>query len=91
MCTVLNTFNASDSFKDWYVPACGQLALMYLNMTEINAALAKIGGTALAAEIYWSSSELSSDYAWFVSFYSGRVVSGGKDDGDRRVRFVRDI
>lgn len=90
MCTVLNTFNASDSHNDWYVPACGQLALMYLNMTEINAALAKIGGTALAAEHYWSSSERSSGYAWYVNFYYGDVSYNDKDYGNL-VRFVRDI
>lgn len=94
MCSVLNTFNASDSNNDWYVPACGQLALMYLNMTEINAALAKIGGTALALEGYWSSSEASSLSAWTVDFINGYVCDGndyyGKDY-DCRVRFVRDI
>ena len=90
MCSVLNTFNASDSFKDWYVPACGQLALMYLNMTEINAALAKIGGTALAAGYYWSSSEYSSGDAWYVLFNDGDVSYNGKGNG-RRVLFVRDI
>ena len=92
MCTVLNTFNASDSHNDWYVPACGQLALMYLNMTEINAALAKIGGTALAAEYYWSSSEYSSNYAWYLNFSNGYVYyRGSKDYGSGQVRFVRDI
>lgn len=90
MCSVLNTFNASDNFKDWYVPACGQLALIYLNMTEINAALAKIGGTALAAENYWSSSESSSGDAWYVSFSGGYVYSDSKGRS-YRVRFVRDI
>lgn len=90
MCTVLNTFNASDSFKDWYVPACGQLALMYLNMTEINAALAKIGGTALAAARYWSSSENSFYVAWRAYFYDGFVYNNSKD-GYGRVRFVRDL
>jgi hypothetical protein len=92
MCTVLNTFNASDSHNDWYVPACGQLALMYLNMTEINAALSKIGGTALAAEYYWSSSEYSSNYAWYLNFSNGYVYyRGSKDYGSGQVRFVRDI
>ena len=94
MCTVLNTFNASDSHNDWYVPACGQLALMYLNIKEINTALAKIGGTALAAAYYWSSSELSSNSGWDVDFISGRVLnyySYGLKDRDCRVRFVRDI
>lgn len=68
MCTVLNTFNASDNFKDWYVPACGQLALMYLNKTEINTALTKIGGNVLTNAWYWSSSEYDSDCAWAVYF-----------------------
>ena len=48
MCKVLETYNEG-GYADWYVPACGQLALMYLNITDINAALTKIGGTALAA------------------------------------------
>ena len=92
MCTVLNTFNAADSYSDWYVPACGQLALMYLNMTEINAALAKIGGTALAADYYWSSSEFSSYFAWRVRFNGGSVDSNSKDYSySFRVRFIRDI
>lgn len=94
MCTVLNTFNQTEQTAgrsaDWYVPACGQLALMHLNMTEINAALAKIGGTALAADYYWSSSEISSNYAWGVNFGDGFVIYRYKD-GSRRVRFVRDL
>ena len=90
MCSVLNTFNTSDSHNDWYVPALGQLALMYLNMTEINAALAKIGGTALAAGNYWSSSENSSDYAWNVRF-SLEYVGNYSKDNSYRVRFIRDI
>lgn len=95
MCSVLNTFNASDNFKDWYVPACGQLALIYLNKTEINAALAKIGGTALAArDCYWSSSENDSKYAWYVNFdnsYVGAYGSKGDIYGLYLVRFIRDI
>ena len=90
MCTVLNTFNASDSYNDWYVPACGQLALMYLAKTDINAALAKIGGTAFESNLYWSSSEGDANYAWFVTFGSGYVDSNFKY-GYSRVRFVRDI
>lgn len=90
MCTVLNTFNAADSYSDWYVPACGQLALMYLNMTEINAALTKIGGTALDDGNYWSSSECAFLYAWNVRFSTGLVEYKYKDNSGR-VRFVRDI
>ena len=91
MCSVLGTFNASDAYNDWYVPACGQLALMYLNMTEINKALDKVGGTALYARgSYWSSLESDSRFAWYVDFSAGGVGNYSKED-QRRVRFVRDI
>lgn len=93
MCKVLETFNAgsdNQGHTDWYVPACGQLALMYLAKTDINAALAKIGGTALESYRYWSSSEYVSDSAWYVDFGNGTVGSRNKRDS-HRVRFVRDI
>jgi hypothetical protein len=93
MCKVLETFNAgsdNEGHNDWYVPACGQLALMYLNMTEINAALAKIGGTAFESYNYWSSSEFDARYAWRVNFGDGYVNNRDKYT-NFRVRFVRDI
>lgn len=93
MCTVLNTFNDSDIHNDWYVPACGQLALMYLNMTEINAALAKIGGNVLAdgtVGYYWSSSEVSSGDGWYVGFHDA-LVNNRYKSYYYRVRFIRDI
>lgn len=93
MCKVLETFNAgsdNQGHSDWYVPACGQLALMYLAKTDINAALAKIGGTALGSGAYWSSSEYDSYGAWFVDFGNDSVEY--RDKGlNYRVRFVRDI
>lgn len=91
MCTVLKTFNTSNSYNDWYVPTCGQLALMYLNMTEINAALEKIGGTVLVPGNYWSSSQFSSNNAWIVRFNEGLVDYGLKNYSSGRVRFVRNL
>ena len=96
MCKVLETFNAgtnsqsNEGFTDWYVPACGQLALIYLAKSDINAALAKIGGTALQPGFYWSSSEYGADYAWYVDFFKGYVY-GALKDCSYQVRFVRDI
>lgn len=90
MCSALNTFNTSDSHDDWYVPACGQLALMYLAKTEIEAALAKIGGTALGNEVYFSSSENYSDSSWSVNCKNGYVGIMSKQT-NCRVWFVRDI
>lgn len=90
MCTALKTFNASDSHNDWYIPACGQLALMRLNKTEINAALKKIGGTALADSLYWSSSEFGKSTVWVVSFDLNGVQDWSKKFFNK-VRFIRDL
>ena len=95
MGVLLNTFNESSNtenfgYTDWYIPACGQLALMWLNMAEINTALTAIGGTTISSGSYWSSSEYSSSGGWRVYFYSGGVGSYSKDDYNR-VRFVRDF
>ena len=96
MCKVLETFNAgtnsqsNEGFTDWYVPACGQLALMYLAKSDINAALAKIGGTGFESNYYWSSSEHVVDRAWHVNLDTGNVVHYIKSSSER-VRFVRNI
>ena len=93
MCKVLETFNAgsdNQGHSDWYVPAAGQLALMYLAKTDINAALAKIGGTAFKSRTYWSSSEVGADRAWYVNFSNGLVNNNGKRNING-VRFIRDI
>ena len=93
MCTVLKSFNqeeqAAGRSADWYVPALGQLTLMYLNMTEINAALAKISGTALTNGNYWSSTEYSSSRAWYVYFGGG--VDDQSKNSNYRLRFICEI
>ena len=89
ICKVLSTY-AEGGFTDWYVPAAGQLYEMYTNKTDINAALANIGGTAFASGYYWSSSEYDADSAWIMGFYDGYVNSGYKDNS-YTVRFVRDL
>lgn len=95
MGTVLKNFNAADDqnqgYSDWYIPACGQLALMYLNMSDINTAITKIGGVNISSgDNYWSSSEYDVDNGWGVDFDNGIVGSDDKGSGGR-VRFVRDI
>ena len=92
---LLNKFNDANNeenggYTDWYIPACGQLSLMYLNKAAINNALTKIGGQTIASNYYWSSSEYDSNYGWCVDFNVGYVYNGIKNNG-RRVRFVRDI
>lgn len=95
MCKVLQTFNAgtygsNQGFTDWYIPACGQLALIYLNKTAINEALTAIGGTTFFYDTYWSSSEYSSNVGWYIHFGMGSV-EGNYKEGRGNVRFVRDL
>lgn len=90
-CTKFNaTSTENQGYTDWYIPAGGQLALMYMHMTSINTTLTKIGGTTLTSGDYWSSSEYSSDFGWGVVFSGGRV-DGYLKHANRRVRFVRDL
>lgn len=89
MCKVLESYTEG-GFNDWYVPAAGQLYEICTNITDINAALTKIGGTAFESYVYWSSSERGINDAWNVTFGNGRVGNQLKDDLFR-VRFVRDI
>lgn len=97
---VLNTFLASvdaKGYDDWYIPSCGELSLIYMNLTSVNNALSAIGGQQFnTSTTYWSSSEVGTKKAWYVNFSNGRVDSGygitSSIKNDRyRVRFIRDI
>ena len=90
-CRIFNqTATENQGYTDWYIPACGQLTLMFLNKTAINNTLTKIGGQTIASSGYLSSSEYSSNRGWGVGFHSGYVYYNFKNDYSR-VRFVRDF
>jgi len=55
----------------WYLPAAGQLWLMYENKSAINEVLKKVNGTELS--YYWSSTEEDSSYAWYVTMSNGNI------------------
>ena len=90
MCKVLETYDEG-GYTDWYVPAAGQLYEIYLNITDINAALTKIGGIIFEESLtqYWSSSEESADLVWGV-FGFGDVEDYYKH-ATGFVRLVRDL
>lgn len=50
----------SGGYSDWYLPSNSELNKLYLNKTAI--------GGFDCESIYWSSSEFSADYAWFLKF-----------------------
>ncbi|MGM9798613.1 MAG: fimbrillin family protein [Parabacteroides sp.] len=86
----INTDTDNQGYTDWYIPVCGQLYLIYQNMTNINTALSAIGGTQLTAVRYWSSCEYSANSGWYVNLNSGDV-GGYYKYNYYRVRLVRDL
>lgn len=87
---------------DWYIPACGQLALILLNIKEINYVLDKTSGTVIGGKPfkgeddfrmnhYWSSTDFDDVDAWYVDFDSYKVSAEFKAYSSYRFRFIRDI
>lgn len=72
----------------WWLPSVGELLMMYANKAKINYALSLIkGAQQLDTNWYWSSTELSSAYAWNLYFGDGYLNGWGgkvKDSGHVR-------
>ena len=47
-------------YSDWFLPSKDELNLMYENL--------KVWGVGGFGATYWSSSEVSADYAWYLVF-----------------------
>lgn len=61
-----------------YIPSVAQLHLILLNINEVNKALVEAGGEPMKDDWYWSSTEVSSYNAWYVSFGNGFTTYGYK-------------
>ena len=73
----------------WWLPSLGELFCIYANMRKINYALSLINGaTQLAETWYWSSTEYSATYAWYLYLDAGGACNGTKATGKGRVRAV---
>lgn len=57
--------------KDWYIPAIGELYVMYLMKNQINKALEYIGAELIKDTWYWSSTEGTATLAWSLHFAYG--------------------
>ena len=73
--------------KDWYIPAIGELYVMYLMKNQINKALEYIGAELIKDTWYWSSTETSATSAWYLNFSDGCFNYSSKT-GDYSVRPV---
>lgn len=58
-----------------YIPSLAQLHLILLNIKEVNKALEAVGGSPMRKECYWSSTENSAPYSWYVYFGNGSSSS----------------
>ena len=72
----------------WWLPAAGDLWMMYQHFNEINYALSLINGEQLVREAHWSITELSPTNAWTLYFGSGHFRTNGKSTDSYRVRPV---
>lgn len=73
--------------KAGFLPAVGQLLVMYRLKSSINSALSLIGGDLLDGDYHWSSSQYTSNHAWGGGLYKGGVTNYDKND-ERWVRAI---
>lgn len=81
---------AVDFANGWYLPAAGQLRLLFAEIVTLNVSLQIVNGTKFPMDSgwwYWSSTEYGQSYAWLV-LYSGYVYTYDKTS-NHRVRSVR--
>ena len=74
---------------DWYIPSLGELYRIFINKKAINAALEFAKGDKLQDRWYWTSTELSATYAWYLYLRDGYTGSWPtKASSTSRVRAV---
>lgn len=71
-------FYAVDFENGWYVPTIGQFNYLYGNLLEVNQSLIIARGTTFPSTDwhYWSSTEISSQFAWYLK-YTGELCYSG--------------
>ena len=73
----------------WWLPSLGEMMMIYANMTKINYALSLINGaTQLVEDAYWTSTERSATFAWFLCLNDGFADTYTKASITLRVRAV---
>lgn len=81
---------AGTSHGDWYLPAIGELAFIMPRFDTINDAITKVGGTSFGtANSYWSSTQSSANYAYYIYTRSGAVADNNKSNAGFVRPFLR--
>ncbi len=55
----------------WHIPSLGEMYFVFLNRRRINKALELVGGTPIKGVWYWTSTEYSATYAWYLNLSTG--------------------
>ena len=71
-----------------YIPSLGQLYFILAHFREINEALNAVGGDPLQDLWYWTSTEYSATYAWYLLLNDGYANLNPKATYQSRVRAV---
>ena len=58
-----------------YIPSLGEMYLIYLNRKALNQALELIGNNPIKDYWYWTSTEYSAAYAWYLYLRDGIIGS----------------
>ena len=88
ICNELQITEGGTTYGDWYLPSKEELDLMYQNKATIDATAGANGGSGIASDYYWSSTEHNSNIAWTLYFDNGSQNFYGKNSPNR-VRAVR--
>ena len=71
-----------------YIPAVGEMYLIYLHKKALNEALEAVGGEPIADDWYWTSTENSATYAWILYLSNGHMYYNTKATSAYHVRPV---
>ena len=77
-----------NTYSDWFLPSIEELQEIYNYRVAINATAVNNSGTSLGTDNYFSSTETSSNIAWYYTFGNGYPTNGSKNF-TFRVRAVR--
>jgi hypothetical protein len=73
-----SSFAAShvDLANGWHIPSTGQLSKLFASLPFIENVLIDNGGSTLANQYYWASTECSADKAWTLNFGTNPYTAG---------------
>lgn len=73
---------------DWHIPSLGEMYFILTHLKEINGALEAIDQEPLLDLWYWTSTQFSATYAWYLFLSNGSAYYGTKASNQLRVRPV---